>query len=257
MSLDIRRCAFGHRHRTILADVTFSVQPGEVVALLGPNGCGKTTLFRTLLGAIPPLEGRMEVDGADLASLPARDRARRLAYVPQFQSAVFPFRALDVVALGRFAHLGPLGAAGEKDREAARQALERADALHLADRPVTELSGGEKQRVLIARALAQDAPYLLLDEPTSHLDFGHAHHALDLVRSLAAEGRGILWTAHDPIQVLRAADRAVVLHAGKVHAQGDPAEILSSRLFEDVFGVRLDGCRSPIPSPWKRHEEFA
>lgn len=259
MSLEIRNAAFGHRGRAILSDVTFSVHPGDVVALLGPNGCGKTTLFRTLLGALPALAGAMEADGSDLRKLSPRERARRISYVPQFQSAVFPFLAEDVVALGRFARSGPFSTATEADRRAAHQALDRADALHLARRPVTELSGGERQRVLIARALAQDTPYLLMDEPTSHLDFGHAHQALELIGTLAGQGKGILWTAHDPIQVLRTADRVVVLHAGRIHAQGDPAETLSSHLFEEVFGVRLDGTRSkPYPRPRPaRQEEYA
>ena len=238
MSLEARSAGFGYRGRRVLSEVSFSVYPGEIVALLGPNGCGKTTMFRTLLGSLPLKDGHVALEGDDLSALSQSTRARALAYVPQVHAPPFPYLALDVVALGRLPHLGTFGAIGVDDRARALAALERMDAAHLADRPVTELSGGERQRVLFARAIAQESRYLLLDEPTSHLDFGHVHQALGIIRSLAKEGRGILWTTHDPEQAMRLADRVVVLHGGTVEACGPPSRVLVPELFEKVFGIR-------------------
>jgi len=238
MSLAFRSASFGYPFRTVLSDVSFDVGEGEIVALLGPNGCGKTTLFRTLLGALRLRGGEVLLDGIRLESAPSTLRSRAMGYVPQISSPAFAFRAIDVVAMGRKPHLGRFRAPGAAERALALQALEKMDASHLADRAVTELSGGERQRVLIARALAQESRFLLLDEPTSHLDFGHAHQALRAIRSLARAGKGVLWTTHAPDQALHLADRVVVLGDGKVAAQGDPREVLTPLLFEETFGIR-------------------
>ena len=238
MSLEFRSACFGYPIRRILSDVSFQVRPGEIVALLGPNGCGKTTLFRTLLGALHLRGGEIFLEGIPLERIPGIQRARSIGYVPQISSPAFPFRSVDVVAMGRRPRLGRFGSPGRKDRAAALDALEAVDAAHLADRPVTELSGGERQRILIARALAQGSTYLLLDEPTSHLDFGHTHQALRILQTLALKGKGILWTTHSPDQALRHAHRVVVLSGGHVASQGPPREILTPALFEETFGIR-------------------
>lgn len=238
MSLEFRSASFGYAFRSVLSEVSFAVEEGEIVALLGPNGCGKTTLFRSLLGSLPIRGGEVLLDGIRLEGVPIALRARSLGYVPQISAPAFPFRAVDVVAMGRKPHLGRFQAPGAAERALALEALARMDATHLAHRAVTELSGGERQRVLIARALAQGSRYLLLDEPTSHLDFGHAHQALRAVRDLATVGKGILWTTHSPDQALSLADRVVVLGNGRVAAQGRPRDVLVPELFETIFGIR-------------------
>jgi iron complex transport system ATP-binding protein len=245
--LDVQDLSTGYAHRTVSEHVSFSVARGEVVCLLGPNGSGKTTLFKTLAGTLRPRGGALSLDSQNLSAMGANERARRIAYVPQSQPPPFPYLAIDAVALGRLPHLGLFQAPGPRDRDAALAALEQVGAAHLAPRPLTELSGGERQRILLARALAQGGELLLLDEPTAHLDFGQAHRALSLVRDLADRGRAVLWTTHDPLQALRWADRAVLLHEGGLHSQGAPETILDAAAFRDVFGLdaRLHSTRDP------------
>lgn len=237
MSLAIEGLTLRYGAHPVVEDVRFHVAPGEIVALLGPNGAGKTTLFRALLGAHPLAAGRILLDDRPLADMTPRERARRMAYVPQIHHPPFPFPVIDTVALGRLSHLGVFATPGAKERAAALEALVQLGAEHLALRAVTELSGGERQRVLLARALCQGAPLLLLDEPTAHLDFGESHRALETVRALADKGHSVLWTSHDPDQVLRFADRAVLLSQGRVRASGVPGEVLNTLAFSEVFGV--------------------
>lgn len=235
--LRVQDLSTGHARRIVSERIGFSVDRGEVVCLLGPNGSGKTTLFKTLAGSLRPRHGALFLDHRNLSSLSARDLARRIAYVPQSQQAPFPYQVVDAVALGRLPHLGFFQAPGPRDRQAALDSLEQVGAHHLADRPLTELSGGERQRILLARALAQGGELLLLDEPTAHLDFGQAHRTLSLVRVLADQGKAVLWSTHDPLQALRWADRAVLLHQGGVRSQGTPAQILDASAFREVFGL--------------------
>ncbi len=237
MSLVIEGLTLRYGAHPVVEDVRFHVAPGEIVALLGPNGAGKTTLFRALLGAHPMAAGRILLDDRPLADMTPRERARRMAYVPQIHHPPFPFPVIDTVALGRLSHLGVFATPGAVERAAAMEALVQLGAEHLAMRAVTELSGGERQRVLLARALCQGAPLLLLDEPTAHLDFGESHRALETVRTLADQGHCVLWTSHDPDQVLRFADRAVLLAQGRVRAVGAPGEVLDTQAFSEVFGV--------------------
>jgi iron complex transport system ATP-binding protein len=237
MSLAIEGLTLRYASHTVVEDVRFHVAPGEIVALLGPNGAGKTTLFRALLGAHPIASGRILLDDRHLDDMTLRERARRMAYVPQIHHPPFPFPVIDTVALGRLSHLGVFATPGAKERAAALEALVQLGAEHLALRAVTELSGGERQRVLLARALCQGAPLLLLDEPTAHLDFGESHRALETVRALADQGHSVLWTSHDPDQVLRFADRAVLLAQCRVRAVGVPGEVLDTQAFSEVFGV--------------------
>ena len=213
--LDVRDLAFGFGTRRVGTDVTFEVAKGETLAVLGGNGAGKTTLFRTLLGLLPPQAGEIRIGGDAIASLRPHERARRLAYVPQQHTPTFAFSAEEAVLMGRVSHLATFARPGPADRIAAQEALTRLGIEALGARAVTELSGGERQLVWIARALAQQAPVLILDEPTASLDFGNRTRVLAEIDRLRATGLTIVFSTHEPDQALAHADRALLLADGR------------------------------------------
>lgn len=228
----------GHGRRVVAAGISFTLETGQVLSLLGPNGGGKTTLLRTLLGLIPALAGEVRLDAAPLASLSRREVAHRLAYVPQAAPGGFAYAAREVVAMGRAARLPLLAAPGARDLALAEAALDRLGISHLADRPVTELSGGERQLVLIARALVQDARCLVLDEPTASLDFGNQARVLREVRALAVrEGLAVLMTTHHPDHALLVADAAMLLHGGAMTGPMPPADLITPPRLRAAYGV--------------------
>ncbi|HWL05874.1 MAG TPA: ABC transporter ATP-binding protein [Xanthobacteraceae bacterium] len=235
MTLSGHRLTIGYPARTVGRDIDIAVSAGEVLALLGPNGGGKTTLLKTLLGLLPPLAGRITLDAAPLAKLGLAGRARRLAYVPQVHAPAFGFTVSSVVLMGRSAHGGLFSAPGAADRRSAATALERLRISHLADRPYTELSGGERQLVLLARALAQEPAFIILDEPTASLDFGNQSRVLQEMRRLAADGHGVIFTSHDPNHVLHAADRVAMLRDGGILRHGPMAEILNEAALTELY----------------------
>jgi iron complex transport system ATP-binding protein len=236
--LDVRGLAVGHGRRQVAAGISFVLQAGQVLCLLGPNGGGKTTLLRTLLGLLPALAGEVRVGDAPLATLPRRDLARRLAYVPQASPGGFAYPAREVVAMGRAARLPLLAAPGTRDLALAEASLDRLGIGHLAARPVTELSGGERQLVLIARALAQEAGCLVLDEPTASLDFGNQARVLGELRDLAArDGLGVLMTTHHPDHALLVGDQAMLLHDGRLTGPMPPAALITAERLAAAYGV--------------------
>lgn len=231
-------CANGGRR--VLADVNFSLRPGEVAGLLGPNGSGKTTLLSTLAGILAPASGRVsfESDGADVHAMNARERARRIACVPQRAETTFALRCASVVLMGRYAHHGGWwGADSPRDLEAARAGLRLAGVEHLWDRPVDEISGGELQRVLFARALAQETDILLLDEPTASMDLAGTVALFDLVRDMAAKGASALVAVHDVNLAALYCDRLYFLKDGRVAAQGPTDEVFDEATLSHVFGT--------------------
>ncbi|MBK1698136.1 ABC transporter ATP-binding protein [Rhodovibrio salinarum] len=237
MTLTARELAIGYGKTAVGRDLTLDLAPGELVMLLGPNGCGKSTLFKTLLGLIPGLGGTVTLDGQALEELSRRQLARGLAYVPQAAGGFFPFTVVDTVLMGRTAHLGPFGAPGARDRAAAARSLDRLGLQDLAEHPFTRLSGGQRQMVLIARALAQETPYIVMDEPTASLDFGNQVRVLAQVRALKASGTGLILASHDPDQALRLADRVLVMAGGRIAASGPPTNVLTGDLLKQVYGV--------------------
>ena len=232
--------------KPILQQVSVQVQAGEVVALIGPNGAGKSTLVRAISGALPLSFGRVYVGGEDLRRLSPARRARLLAVVPQARQAPGPFSVYQTVLLGRTAYMNWLGQPGESDRGRVRLALERTQTLSLSERLVGELSGGEQQRVLLARALAQDAPLLLLDEPTTHLDLQHQSGLLNLVRQLARRHNlAVFMALHDLNLASLYADRVAILEQGRVLAVGTPAEVLTARTLSAVYHVPVNVITHP------------
>lgn len=243
MTLLARELAFDYRQRPVLHGVNLHLRPGEVVALFGANGAGKSTLLRLLLGLEKPAAGAILLDEQPLQMRRRRDIAQRLAYVPQAHVAPFPYRVDEVVLLGRLAANGLFAAPQTVDRKIADAALARLGIAHLAARPYSELSGGERQLVLIARALSQEARLLILDEPATGLDYGHQMRLLRILRSLAADGYGVLMSTHHPEHALIAADRVLLLHQGRIAASGPPAETITTAAIEMLYGLPVTAVR--------------
>ena len=221
--------------RDVLRGVDVALAAGEIVGVIGPNGAGKSTLLRTLAGLLQPDAGSITVDGRDVRQWSASERALRLAYLPQDHTVHWPLASRAVVALGRAPHRGR--ASADDDRRAIAQALAAVDATALADRPVTELSGGERARVLMARALAQGSRVIVADEPTAGLDPAHTLALFAHMRALAGEGRGLLLALHDLSAAARFCDRLVVLKDGVVLADGAPRDVLTPQLFAGAYGI--------------------
>lgn len=239
--LEIDQLDCGYGRRTVLAGVSFSLAAGELLCLLGPNGIGKTTLFKTLLGFLPPLAGTVRIDGVAVAGWSRRRFARQVAYVPQAHTPPFPFVVADVVAMGRVAHLGHFSAPGAVDRKIAAAALERLGIAHLAGAAYTEISGGERQLALIARALAQDAPILVMDEPTANLDYGNQTRVMAQVRDLVRQGeRAVVLTTHHPDHALLHATRALVLERDGRYALGAPAAVINEDYLCRTYGIAAE-----------------
>jgi iron complex transport system ATP-binding protein len=232
------RAAYGGR--VVLKDISVGVEAGQILGVIGPNGAGKTTLIRALSGVLPLLAGQVHVCGKDLARLNAAERARCVAVVPQARNLPPAFTGWELALLGRTPHLNWLGTVTPKDEERVRQALERAHAADLSSRRIGELSGGEQQRLLLARALAQEAPLLLLDEPTTHLDLQYQVSLLEQVSELARrEKMAVVVALHDLNLVARYADRVALLVDGALRATGTPAEVLQPDLLGQVYHLPL------------------
>jgi len=249
--------SFSHHHssKAIVENVSFSVANGRIAVLLGANGSGKTTLFKCIAGLWQPCAGKVLLDGRETDRLNFRERALLLALVPQDHTPPFPYTALEAVLMGRAPHVGMYASPSAADMEKARAALETVGVGHMADRPYNRVSGGERQLILIARALAQEAPILLLDEPTSHLDFRNQHAVLTMVRRVAKEkGLTVLMTLHDPNLAAYFAHQVVLLKEGRIMSDGTPAEVLTQPHLEALYdvgiGIMADAERRMFyPSP--------
>lgn len=238
--LEVNSLNVAYNGRMVLKNLSFQLPAGLMLGIIGPNGAGKTTLVRALSGVLPPVSGQVRVAGEDLFVLKPGDRARRVAVVPQARNLPPAFTGYELVLMGRTAHLNWLGNVTRKDEACVHQALERASALDLADRRVSELSGGEQQRLLLARALAQESPLLLLDEPTTHLDLQYQFGLLDQVRDLVRQdGLTVLVVLHDLNLVARYADQVGLLVKGEMCALGPASDVLQPDLLSRVYQIPL------------------
>jgi iron complex transport system ATP-binding protein len=240
MTLAGHALTIGYSDRIVGRGLDVTLAQGEVLALLGPNGGGKTTLLKTLLGILAPIAGTALIDGRSLGTYPIRELARRIAYVPQAHTPTFAFTVETVVLMGRTARGGLFSRPSAGDHAVAARSLRQFGIAHLAQRPYTMISGGERQLVLLARALAQEPQFIVLDEPTASLDFGNQGKVMREIRALAASGHGVLFTTHDPNHALRAADRAFLLRDGQRVAEGKVSDVLTRDQLEALYEAPVE-----------------
>jgi len=249
--LEARDLTFAYRPgRDVLQQVSVSAKAGKLICVLGPNGSGKTTLLRCLLGVRRPDGGEVRLDGRALKKHSRRELARLLAYVPQIPGAAFAFTVRQIVLMGRFAHTGVLGMTGRHDQAVAEAAMKMTGTARLADRTLDELSGGEAQCVMIARALAQQPQVLLLDEPTSHLDVKNQLIIYRMMVRLAHDWpMAVVCVSHDVNLAARFADELVLMRRGRVVADGTPAEVVRAEVLREAYDVRIEliDTGSPVP----------
>ena len=245
MILSGHALTIGYPDHTVGSGLDLALETGEVLALLGPNGGGKTTLLKTLLGLLRPQAGEVRLGGEPLTRISISERARNIAYVPQVHVGTFAFTVETVVLMGRSAHGNLFSRPSAHDREVAHAALDRFGIATLSARPYTEISGGERQLVLLARALAQEPQFIVLYEPTASLDFGNQGKVMREIKALAGSGHGVLFTTHDPNHALRAADRAFLLRDGTCIAEGKVADVLNRAQLEALYRAPVEQLADP------------
>lgn len=236
MKLEIKNATCGYDSKAVLRQVSLGVETSEILCLLGPNGAGKTTFLKTILGLLKLQAGEICLDGKNIGTWPRRKLAQVMGYIPQAHTPPFPFKVLDVVLMGRTAHIGPFSSPSEKDVEIARETLTALNIAYLADRPYTEISGGERQMVLIARALAQQPQILIMDEPTSNLDFGNQVKMLNQIKKLADKGLAIIMTSHFPDHAFICASKVALINQGAVEV-GPPEQMITEANLSSLYHV--------------------
>ena len=237
MKLEARNVTVTARGRAIVNDAGLSLAPGELVGLIGPNGAGKSTLLRSLLGISPRDAGSVTLDGQDFGAMPAPARARAIAFLPQDRRVEWRLTAHDVVMLGRYPHQAGFGGPTPADREAVARAISAVEGEALLDRPISVLSGGERTRILLARALAVEAPLLLADEPIAALDPYHQLHVMEILQARARSGAGVLAVIHDLTLASRFMDRLILMNAGRTIANGPPTAVLTPQNLAETYRI--------------------
>lgn len=246
MSLDIRNLSFAYGKDPVFEGISMTVEKGEIVCLLGPNGAGKTTLFKTILGLYKARQGQVLVNGKDVSNSSRRELARVMGYVPQNHIPPFPYSVIDVVLMGRTAHINNYAVPSDLDLEVAREAMKNLNISYLENKNYTEISGGERQLVLIARALAQQPQILIMDEPTSSLDYGNQIRLLSHVKRLAAQGLSIIMSTHYPDHALFCAAKAIMLKEGRILCSGTAEEVITENNLSEIYGIDVQITNATI-----------
>lgn len=240
--MNVENLCFSYGSHEVLKGVSFNAKLGEFISVLGPNGVGKSTLFRCMLGLLNPTGGSVSIGGRDIQTMTAAELSKCVAYIPQSHNPVFNFSVFDMVLMGTTAQLGRFASPGKAQEHLADAALERMGISHLRDRGCGHISGGERQLVLIARAIAQQAKILVMDEPSANLDFGNKMRVMKTVKSLTDDGYTIIQSTHDPDQAYLYSDKILALFGGKVCAWGTPQDTISNSLVSTLYGVGVEVC---------------
>lgn len=240
MLLELEDVRGGYGSGDVVKGVSCSACAGEILCLVGPNGCGKTTLFRLMLGSLPLSGGKIQIDGRDTGKLSPRELANLIAYIPQYHAPVFSYTVLEVVLMGRASHFSSFELPKAVDREAAFEALEKVNALHLANKKYTALSGGQRQLILIARAICQSAKVFVMDEPAANLDYANHQLLMKVIRDLAEKGYCIVISTHSPEHPFAIGSKVLLMKEGKVAGFGSPGKVITPQSLEMVYGIEMD-----------------
>lgn len=236
--MEIKSCSFAYEDKeNIFEDINFSVSSGDIFCILGANGTGKTTLIKCLTGLMSPHSGEILIDGRDMNSFSRADMAKKIGYIPQIHNSTFPFKVLDVVLMGRSPHLDMFESPSEKDYEIALKSLKSLNIEYMKDKPYTEISGGEQQLVFIARVLAQEPSILILDEPTSHLDFGNQIRTLNIIKQLANKGLSVIMSSHFPDHAFISANKVALMDGKSFLAMGKPEDVITTENMKQIYGI--------------------
>lgn len=241
--IEIKNVTLGYgvkHHKKILNNVWAQMKKGELLCILGPNGIGKTTLFKGILGLLPLLEGEITIHGTSIKNQSKVEIAKYIGYVPQYHTPPFPYGVLDVVLMGRNPHISTFGSPTKEDNKIAQESLDRLGIRHLEGERYTELSGGERQMVLIARALAQKTEYLLMDEPTSNLDYGNQIHLLKIMKRLTEDGMGICFTSHYPEHSFLSQSEVLIMKKDKTMVQGSAQELITEEMLYEMYQLKTE-----------------
>ena len=239
MRLEVKDLSFSYGDNKVLDNVSFFSSGGEAIAVLGPNGVGKSTFFKCILGFLPIRKGKIEIEGKDVSIMKGKELSKYIAYIPQSSSPVFNHTVLDSVAMGMNNQIGLFSTPGEKEREKAAAALDRLGILKLKDRGCLNISGGERQLMLIARAMVQDARIIVMDEPTSSLDYGNSYRVMETIMSLSKDGYTILFSTHDPDAAMRYSDRVIAFYKGEIIRDGKPSTVLNTDVLSTLYSINV------------------
>lgn len=237
MKLDVKNLSFDYNKRPVFRDISFSIETGDILFLLGPNGVGKTTLFKVILGLLKPKNGQIFIDAQEISRWSRKNFAKNIGYVPQIHNAYFSYTVLDVVLMGRTPYISNYSSPSKKDVLIACEALEFLNILHLKDEKYTHISAGERQLVLISRALTQKPKILILDEPTSSLDYGNQIKVLQHIKQLAGKDIGIIISTHVPDHAVRYATKVILMKDGRVLSCGDPKVVINPVNLKEIYNV--------------------